>query len=171
MSPNAISVEPCCLPLPVVTASLHERDFYGWVQQQCAALRDHNSGQLDWDGLQEELEALGRQEYRELVSRLAVLLGHLLKWQVQPERRSRSCFLSIREQRRAMTRLLAQNPSLRAKADEAMGDGFEAGVDLVLRDTDLSLRVLPQHSAWSLDQALDPHTLCDTRGDWSELNR
>jgi len=154
-----------------VTASLHERDFYGWVQQQCAALRDHNSGQLDWDGLQEELEALGRQEYRELVSRLAVLLGHLLKWQVQPERRSRSWFLSIREQRRAIARLLAQNPSLAAKADEAMGDGFEAGVDLVLRDTDLSLRVLPQQSPWRLDQALDPQTLCDTRGDWSDLSR
>jgi ribosomal protein L29 len=107
-----------------VTVSLHERDFYGWVQQQCAALREHNSGQLDWDGLQEELEALGRQEYRELVSRLAVLLGHLLKWQFQPDRRSGSWFLSIREQRRAIARLLAQNPSL----------------------------------------------LCDTRGDWSDLN-
>jgi hypothetical protein len=153
-----------------VTASLHERDFYGWVQQQCAALREHNSGQLDWDGLQEELEALGRQEYRELVSRLAVLLGHLLKWQFQPERRSRSWFLGIREQRRAIARLLAQNPSLRTKADDAVSDGFEAGVDLVLRETDLSLRVLPECSAWSLEQALDPSMLCDTRGDWSDLN-
>jgi len=107
-----------------VTASLHARDFYGWVQQQCAALREHNSAQLDWDGLQEELEALGRQEYRELVSRLAVLLGPLHKWQFQPGRRSRSWFLSIREQRRAIARLLAQNPSL----------------------------------------------LCDTRGDWNDLN-
>lgn len=153
-----------------MTASLHERDFYGWVQQQCAALREHNSGQLDWDGLQEELEALGRQEYRELVSRLAVLLGHLLKWQFQPERRSRTWFLSIREQRRALARLLAQNPSLRAKADDAVSDGFAAGVDLVLRETDLSLRVLPECSAWSLEQALDPSMLCDTRGDWSDLN-
>ncbi len=153
-----------------MTASLHERDFYGWVQQQCAALREHNSAQLDWDGLQEELEALGRQEYRELVSRLAVLLGHLLKWQFQPERRSRSWFLSIREQRRAIARLLAQNPSLRAKAEDAVSDGFEAGVDLVLRETDLSLRVLPDSSAWNLEQALDPSLLCDTRGDWSDLN-
>jgi len=152
-----------------VTASLHERDFYGWVQQQCSALRNHDSSQLDWDGLQEELEALGRQEYRELVSRLAVLLGHLLKWQFQPERRSRSWFLSIREQRRAIARLLGQNPSLRAKVSEAMVDGFEAGIDLVLRETDLSLRSLPARSEWTLEQALDPATLCDTRGDWSDL--
>ena len=152
-----------------MTASLHQRDFYAWVERQCSALRNHDSSQLDWDGLQEELEALGRQEYRELVSRLAVLLGHLLKWQCQPERRSRSWFLSIREQRRAITRLLAQNPSLRAKAADAVGDGFEAGIDLVLRETDLSLRSLPDQSPWTLEQALEPLTLCDTTGDWSDL--
>lgn len=81
-----------------MTASRHERDFYEWVEEQCAALRDHDSSRLDWSGLQEELAALGLQEYRELVSRLGVLLGHLLQWQWQPERRSRSWFCSIREQ-------------------------------------------------------------------------
>jgi hypothetical protein len=113
-------------------SSLHERDFYGWVEQQCAALRAHDSSRLDWDALQEELEALGRQEFRELVSRLGVLLGHLLKWQLQPERRTRSWFLSVREQRRAIARL-------------------------------------PEASPWTLPQALDPATGCDTRGDWSDL--
>jgi len=151
-----------------VTSSLHERDFYGWVEAQCAALRDHDSDRLDWHGLREELEALGRQEYRELVSRLGVLLGHLLKGQLQPQCRSRSWFCSIREQRRAIERLLAQNPSLRAKAPQALRDGFENGVDLVLRDTDLPLRQLPGQSPWSLSQALDPTTLCNTQGDWTE---
>jgi hypothetical protein len=58
-------------------SSLHQLDFYGWVTEQCAALQAHDSSRLDWDGLKEELEALGRQEYRELVSRMGVLLGHL----------------------------------------------------------------------------------------------
>ena len=157
---------------PAVTSSissLHERDFYGWVEQQCAALRAHDSSRLDWDALQEELEALGRQEFRELVSRLGVLLGHLLKWQLQPERRTRSWFLSVREQRRAIARLLAQNPSLASKLDEALSDGYQSGVDLVLRETDLSLRSLPAASPWTLPQALDPAVCCDTRGDWSDL--
>jgi hypothetical protein len=153
----------------VVTASLHDRDFYGWVEQQCAALRDHDSSRLDWDGLKEELEALGRQEYRELVSRLGVLLGHLLKWQLQPERRSRSWFLSVREQRRAIARLLEQNPSLQPRLDGALEDGFQSGVDLVLRETDLALRALPAVSPWSMEEALNPFTLCDTSGDWSDL--
>jgi hypothetical protein len=149
-----------------VTATCHERDFFGWVEQQCAALRDHDSSRLDWSGLQEELEALGRQETRELVSRLGVLLGHLLKWELQPDRRSRSWFCSIREQRRAIERLLKQNPSLRIKAADALADGFETGVDLVLRETDLPLRSLPAASPWTLEQALDSAALCDTRGDW-----
>lgn len=153
----------------VVTASLHDRDFYGWVEQQCAALRDHDSSRLDWHWLSEELEALGRQEYRELVSRLGVLLGHLLKWQLQPERRSRSWFLSVREQRRAIGRLLEQNPSLRPRLDEALADGFQNGVDLVLRETDLSLRAIPAVPPWSIADALNPLTLCDTSGDWSDL--
>lgn len=152
-----------------MSTSLHDRDFYGWVQQQCDALRAHDPSRLDWDWLQEELEALGRQEYRELVSRLAVLLGHLLKWQLQPHRRSRSWFLSIREQRRAIARLMAQNPSLRSRLDEALEDGFQGGIDLVLRDTDLALRALPSASPWSLEKALDPAVLCDTRGDWADL--
>jgi hypothetical protein len=152
-----------------VTASLHDRDFYGWVEQQCQALRNRDSSQLDWGALEEELQALGRQEFRELVSRLAVLLGHLLQWELQPQRRSRSWFLRIREQRRAIARLLEQNPSLRAKTDEALSDGFQGGVDLVLRDTDLSLRTLPVACPWSLEESLDPATLCDTRGDWGDL--
>ena len=152
-----------------VTTSLHDRDFYGWVEQQCTALRNRDSSQLDWTALEEELQALGRQEVRELVSRLAVLLGHLLKWELQPERRSRSWFLSIREQRRAIGRLLDQNLSLRAKAGDALCDGFQGGVDLVLRDTDLSLRALPLECPWSLEESLDPAWLCDTRGDWGDL--
>lgn len=143
-----------------VTATFHDRDFYGWVEQQCAALRDHDSSRLDWAGLEEELEALGRQEYRELVSGLGVLLGHLLKWELQSCRRSRSWFCSIREQRRAIGRLLKQNPSLAAKAADALADGFDTGVDLVLRDTDLPLRCLPAASPWTLEQTLDPATLC-----------
>jgi len=82
---------------------------------------------------------LGRHECRELVSRLGVLLGHLLNWELQPERRSRSWWLSVREQRRAIARLLRENPSLEPKLPEALADGYQGGVDLALRETDLGL--------------------------------
>ncbi len=54
---------------------LYDEDFYGWTQQQAKALEQKLVMELDWEHLQEEIQALGRQEYRELVSRLSVLLG------------------------------------------------------------------------------------------------
>ena len=147
-------------------SQLYEQDFYGWTQTQAQALEAQQLLALDWQHLKEEIEALGKQQYRELVSRLTVLLGHLLKWELQPERRSRSWFLTIREQRRAIRRHLGQNPSLNSQLPEALEDGFEAGVDLALRETNLPIRVFPEVCPYALDDILKDDFLCDTTGDW-----
>jgi hypothetical protein len=148
-------------------ASLYQQDFYGWTQQQVQALAHKQVSALDWQHLQEEIESLGRQEYRELVSRLTVLLGHLLKWQYQPEKRSRSWFLTIREQRRAIRRHLHQNPSLKSRMVEALEEGFEAGVDLALRETDLPLRTFPERCSYEFESIMADGFLCDTSQDWA----
>ncbi|NEO92838.1 MAG: DUF29 domain-containing protein [Moorea sp. SIO3G5] len=146
--------------------SLYQQDFYAWTQQQAQALKHKQFSELDWQHLEEEIKALGRQEYRELVSRLCVLLGHLLKWQYQPEHRSRSWFLSIREQRRAIKRHLRQNPSLKSRRSEAMIDGYEAGIDLALRETNLPLRTFPEACLYSFEEVIQDTFLCDTSQDW-----
>jgi len=109
---------------------------------------------------------LGRQEYRELVSRLTVLIGHLLKWELQLEHRCHSWFLTICEQGRAIERHLKRSPSLRSLQKDALADGFEAGVDLALRETSLPLRVFPEKWPYTFEQVLDKHFLCDTSTDW-----
>ena len=84
------------------TASLYEADFAAWAQQQADALRERRFDGLDYDNLIEEIESMGRQQRSELVNRLAVLLAHLLKWQLRPEARpahGRSWRLTIKEQR------------------------------------------------------------------------
>jgi len=142
------------------------KDFYAWTQWQIQALVNRNPAELDWENLRQELESLGRQEYREWVSRLTVLIGHLLKWEYQPEGRCRSWFLTIREQRRAIRRHLKRNPSLNSVMAEALEDGFECGFDLELRETLLPLRVFPQKNVYTLEQILDDQVLCDTSSDW-----
>ena len=145
---------------------LYEEDFYGWTQQQAKVLEQRLILELDWENLQAEIQALGRQEYRELVSRLSVLVGHLLKWEHQPEQRSRSWFLIIREQRRAIHRHLRQNPSLKSRIEEILADAFEAGVDLALRETNLPLRTFPQLCPYLFDDIITDNFLCDTSQDW-----
>jgi hypothetical protein len=147
--------------------SLYESDFYGWTELQAKALANRQVEALDWQNLREEIISLGKQEYRELVSRLTVLVGHLLKWEYQPDKRSRSWFLTIREQRRAIRRHLEGNPSLKSRIPTALSDAFEAGVDLALRETDLPIRTFPSHCSFTFEEIMADHFLCDTSQDWS----
>jgi len=73
----------------------YDDDFYAWTQTQAAALRAQQGEALDWRHLAEEIEDVGKSERRAVSSHLRVLLTHLLKWQVQPERRSDSWLHSV----------------------------------------------------------------------------
>jgi len=81
------------------TTDLYETDFYAWTQEQVSLLRTQQWNRLDTVNLIEEIEALGRKERQELRNRLGVLLGHLLKWQFQSNKRTNSWLGTIREQR------------------------------------------------------------------------
>ncbi|NJO12351.1 MAG: DUF29 domain-containing protein [Gammaproteobacteria bacterium] len=63
------------------TAATYDGDFYGWALEQAAHLRAGRLDRLDMGNIAEELEGLARSEARELRSRYAVLLAHLLKLQ------------------------------------------------------------------------------------------
>ena len=60
--------------------SLHDSDFYAWSFEQAALLRAGRVGEADLAAIAEEIESMGKTEKRELISRLTVLLLHLLKW-------------------------------------------------------------------------------------------
>jgi hypothetical protein len=96
----------------MATSLLHELDFYAWTQQQVDLLKSGNLADVDFKNLIEEIEHMGASERRELINRLAVLMGHLLKWHYQPSFRGRNWQLTIKEQRRQLQRLLKDNPSL-----------------------------------------------------------
>jgi hypothetical protein len=136
------------------TVELYEQDFYAWTQAQAEFLKQKSWQDLDVENLAEEIDALGRRERQELVSRLGVLLGHLLKWEFQPENRSKSWLATIREQRRKIRKLLEDNPSLKPYLSQACNDAYEDGVDLVVRETPLEYQQLPQVCPYPVDQIL-----------------
>ncbi len=136
--------------------SLYHRDFWAWTQAQADLLRQGAWGDLDVPNLIEELESLGRQERQELRNRLGVLLGHLLKWDLQPDQRSKSWRATVREQRRRIADLLSDSPSLRPYLPEALPKAYADGVDLVVRETPLTDADLPDLCPYALAQILDP---------------
>lgn len=133
----------------------YDQDFQAWAMAQAEFLKQKAWDHLDLEHLIEEVESLGRQQRQELRNRLAILLGHLLKWEFQPEKRSRSWLATIRVQRRDLQQLLKENPSLKSYLEEAIPLGYENGRDLASGETDLPLQVFPVSCPYAVEQIFD----------------
>ncbi len=124
-------------PFHLSSSNLYEEDFYAWTQEQAKLLQTGLWGALDVANLVEEIESLGKQVRQELRHRLEVLLGHLLKWEVQPSYRSKSWTAILREQRRKILLLLKENPSLKPYLSGSVLIAYENAIDLAIRETGL----------------------------------
>ncbi len=136
-------------------STLYDTDFYAWANEQAALLRAGQLSAADIEHIAEEIESMGKAEKRELVSRLAVLLLHLLKWRFQPKRRCSSWEATIRIQRRDLTRHLKDNPSLKPKVPEAVEDAYGNAVIAASDETGLREETFSTVCPWSFDQMMD----------------
>ena len=135
-------------------SELYDRDFYAWANDQAGLLRAGKLSSADIANIAEEIETLGRSEKRELVSRLTVLLQHLLNWRFQPERRGRSWELSIANARDELTDHLGENPSLKAMLPEAIATGYRRARRSAEQETGLPGNTFPVECPWTFDQAM-----------------
>lgn len=103
-----------------MTATIrYETDIVAWANEQARLIRAGRFDLLDLEHIAEEIEDVGKSEQRELASRMAVLLAHLLKWKFQPERQGNSWARTIKAQRKEVLYLLDETPSLRGKLSDA----------------------------------------------------
>jgi len=140
-----------------MNSTTHETDFYAWTNEQVQLLKTGQLNQIDWQNIAEEIEDMGRSEKRQLESRLEVLIMHLLKWQFQPNLRSRSWQLTIKEQRLRLEKILQKNPSLQPNLTEAIEDVYPLATLSAERETGLSL--FPETCPYKLTEILSPEFL------------
>ncbi len=140
-------------------SDLYDRDFYAWANEQAALLRAGNLSSADISNIAEEIESLSRSEKRQLRSRLAVLLLHLLKWQFQPGRRSRSWEISIANARNELAEHLAENSSLKAVLPEAVVSAYRRARLGAEQETGLPGNTFPVECPWTFDQAMSGEPL------------
>ncbi|HZZ68796.1 MAG TPA: DUF29 domain-containing protein [Phenylobacterium sp.] len=133
---------------------LYDRDFFGWTQDQADALRRRSVNELDWENLLEEVEGIGKQARGELRSHLIVLLAHLLKWRLQPERRSRSWMFTILEQRREAERMVDENPSLKPELPEILADAYKTARLRAAREPRLTIKRFPAENPFTWEMAM-----------------
>ncbi len=137
----------------------YDEDFALWARDQARLLEQRRFDALDLQNLVEEVESLGRNDRRELKSRLEVLLMHLLKWKFQPEQLAlgrKSWRQTIVEQRSQIRLVLEDSPSLRRwlRDPDWTRSIWEVAAVKAADETDLELAKFPREPIWSFDEIL-----------------
>src|SRR5271166_2463730 len=135
--------------------SLHDSDFYAWSLEQAALLRAGRIGEADLAAIAEEIESMGKTEKRELISRLTILLMHLLKWRRQPAGRGNSWRLSITNARHEIADLLDDNPSLKTVIDDVTASAYRYARRKAAIEMGLDEDAFPAQCPWSFAEAMD----------------
>lgn len=133
----------------------YNQDFHAWLLHNTALLRERNFTAIDADNIAEELETMGRSEKRELVSRLSVLIAHLLKWRHQSARRSRHWKNTVAIQRLDIKELLEDSPSLSHDLEEPLEKAYSKAVLLAEQETGMDRKMFPTACPFSWQELLD----------------
>jgi hypothetical protein len=148
--------------------ALYEEDFLRWTEVQATNLRRAGEARvnlpLDWTNLAEEVESLGRSQRRELRSRIAVVIEHLLKLERSPAMEPRQGWIeTVGRERREIERLLEDSPSLRGELgglvalEESRTASFVAELLARRGEIDQAACLLGERAAYTAEQIL---------GDW-----
>ncbi|WP_257291953.1 DUF29 domain-containing protein, partial [Endozoicomonas sp. ONNA1] len=125
-------------------------------------LREGKLNELDIENLIEEVEDLGKSQYRALDSAIEELLLHLLKWQMQSqkddlhdmERWYLSWLDSIAKQRRKAKKELKENPGLKPKLDIIFPKAYGRARKAAAEDMDCKVSNFPTECPWSYEQIM-----------------
>ena len=138
-----------------VKSPLYDRDFYAWSREQAELLRAGKLAAADIEHIAEEIDSMGRTEKRELINRLDVLLGRLLKWRYEPSKRGPSWEASILNQRDAIADHLDDNPSLKPLLPQALASAYRSARRDAVAETGLAESTFPEACPWTVEEVLD----------------
>ncbi len=135
-------------------SALYHEDETAWLEATSRLLAERRYDDLDIPHLSEFLSDMARRDKREVLSRLAVLLAHLLKWEHQPEQRSNSWRATIAAQRQELQDLL-ESQTLFAYANDVLAKAYRRAVQQASLETGLSEDAFPAECPFLLDAVLE----------------
>ena len=141
-------------PLVHPAAKLYDEDFARWTAETARLLREGRFQEIDVEHVAEEIEDMGNRDHREMLSRLTLVLQHLLKWEYQPEKRSKSWRSTMAVQRRELGKLFRHSPSMRRKV-AAVTEVYRDAVEDAALETDLPEQSFPRECPFTPEQILD----------------
>ncbi|AIA69868.1 putative plasmid-related protein [Pectobacterium atrosepticum SCRI1043] len=132
----------------------YETDVVAWANEQAELLRSGKFSEIDCENIAEEIADVGKSEQRELASRMAVLIAHLLKWKYQPERRGSSWEKTVKAQRKDVAYALKESPSLKTKLNDPDWYDVIWSKAVAIATDETQLENLPDEQIWTVEEVL-----------------
>jgi hypothetical protein len=132
---------------------LYTADETAWLEKSAGLIGEGRYDELDYKHLEEFLWDMAKRDKREVTSRLTMLLMHLLKWDYQPRKRSRSWQVTILTQRDELEDALASK-TLTNHAQEVLPGAYAKALRRAAVETGLSEDKFPRECPYSLEEVL-----------------
>src|SRR5207237_7533549 len=131
--------------------SLYEQDETAWLEQTAGLVAQRRFAEIDHHQLSEYLADMARRDKRDVLSRLVVLLAHLLKWEHQPQQRTKSWEATILHQREELQDLL-ESGTLCNYAREVLAKAYQRAAREAALEMGADISALPEVCPWSLEE-------------------
>jgi hypothetical protein len=130
---------------------LYEEDETAWLEAMSQLAAEGRYADMDTPHLSEYLSDMAKRDRREVVSRLTVLMSHLLKWNYQPEGRSRSWRCTILDQRLELQEML-DSGTLERHAEAVLAKAYSNARRRASAETEQRIETFPLESPWGLEE-------------------
>jgi hypothetical protein len=145
--------------MATITKTLYDTDFVEWTAQTAELLRQWRFEEIDLEHVVEEIEDLGKRDFKTAQSDLGRMLVHLIKQRIQPDRDGISWRGSIVRARREILDELSFSPSLRCRLSDEVHRVYREALEDALEETNLTARRadlgIPGDCPFTLAQLLD----------------
>ena len=147
------AVRPELLPNTPARAR-YEEDEFGWMLQQAALLHAGRLDEIDRHSLAEYLTEMARSKQAAFRSAITILLQHMLKAEMQPEKVTRSWLLTINVQKREIGFLIEDEPGMRQHMPALYAQAYPAAREDAAIETGIEISRFPMDNPWTMDQVL-----------------
>jgi hypothetical protein len=137
----------------VALPALYDTDETAWLENMAELIREGHVDELDFEHLGEYLSDMARRDKREVKSRLATLIAHLLKWSHQTANRTGGWRATITVQRQELLDLL-ESKTLRNHAAAILADAYANGLVQAVAETGLPETEFPRECPYDLETLL-----------------
>jgi hypothetical protein len=145
--------------MATITKTLYDTDFAEWTAHTAELLRQGKFDEVDLEHVAEEIEDMGKRDFRAVESQLRRMLVHLIKQKIPPERDGTSWQGSIANAQEELLAVIRDSPSLRRRLSCEIAHVYTGAVRIALLETGSAGRRgdlgIPDQCPFTLSQLMD----------------